>query len=127
MQTKLLTQALSVASRELSKHPEFDHKMHWTFIVQRNKIVEWATNRTHEPDKRYGYKPTAKLHSELLAYKRAVGLLTTDKFEVINIRLNRQGKPKISMPCETCYRWLRSTGCTKIYFTTEIGWSYVMA
>lgn len=123
MNRKLLKKAMQLAIREHSKHPEWHYYMHWTMVVQDDRMVEWATNKGGTPPSWSNYHPMSKLHSEFLAYKRAKGLLGRGDFEIINIRLNRQLKPRISAPCPTCAGWLQLVGCTKCWFTTPSGWA----
>lgn len=123
MTNKLLAEAHRQSQQQLAKHPEFHHYMHWSFVVQNNQIVESGVNRTGIPDPQWGYKPNSKIHSELSAYKKARLLLNRGPFDLINIRLTRQGEWKLSMPCETCAGWLESSGCRKVWFTTPSGWA----
>ena len=123
MRKQLLNQSVRVALASISKHPEHQHYMHWSFIVQDNQIIEWGMNRTGIPDRQWGYKPNSKIHSELSAYKKARLLLNRGPFALINIRLNRQGEWKLSSPCPTCANWLATVGCVKVYFTTPVVWA----
>lgn len=122
MTKQLLNDSLRRAQQSLQKHPQFDHYLHWSFIVQSNQIVEWGMNREAEPPKHWGYRPNSKLHSEYCAYKKARGLLSNGPFQLINIRLNRQGEMKLSRPCRTCQQWLTALGCNKLVWTTPQGW-----
>lgn len=98
--------------------------MHYAFIIQGNKLVEWAPNRTHDPDKYLGYPDYAKLHAETLAYKRAKGLLKKNQpFEVVNIRLGKSGELRNSMPCPCCARWMRALGCRQLLFSVDAGFA----
>lgn len=100
---------------------------HYTFVYQGTKLVGFGINKHAEPDKRLGYPEHASLHSELVAYKRARGLLKGGGFDIVNIRLSKSGNVGIAAPCASCAKWLKAVGCKRIYFTTEIGWGYVMA
>ena len=123
MTKTLLNEALRRAEQSLDKHPQFDHYLHWSFIVQHNTIIEWGMNREAEPPPQWGYRKNSKLHSEYVAYKKARGVLASGPFELINVRLNRQGQPKLSQPCRTCRQWLDALGCQRIVFTTNDGWA----
>lgn len=81
-----------------------------------------------EPPKKFGYHARyndkafrPKLHAELDAlrnYKRGLHNLT-----VVNIRLNREGQTRLSIPCQPCRNLLINVlEVDKIYFTTEEGW-----
>lgn len=126
MKKSLLDIALNKSKKTLESHPEYENFPHWTFLVQDNQIVSSGLNRKHEPDVYYGYHDCKdktfipKLHSEPNAIKRCVRVL--NDFYAINIRLNRQGQMKMSMPCKTCRRILFTLGCKRVYFTTEFGW-----
>lgn len=125
MKKHLIKHALTIAKNKLSLHPQFDCYPHYTFIIQDNKIVEWATNTCHEPPLHYGYHSRLdyrpKFHAELFAYKKARGLLAKKSFEILNIRLNKQGELKMSKPCESCHEFLTAMGCKRFYYSSEIG------
>jgi hypothetical protein len=132
MNKRILTEALRMAIRHLPNHPAVNETwMHWSFIVVDNKIVEWGTNLRGQPPIHYAYNKKivdvdahCKLHSEIVAYRRAKKLLGRDlgSFEVINVRLNKQGHTKISAPCCCCAPLLKELGCTRFYYTTDAGW-----
>jgi tRNA(Arg) A34 adenosine deaminase TadA len=125
---KLITIAKNIAIKNIYKHPLFNQqgrKLHFSFIVADGTIIEWGCNMAHVPPVHMGYSKRInnnepKLHSELVAYKKAKGLLYTD-FEIINIRFNRAGKLRISMPCSVCYSILKELGCKTFYFSNADG------
>lgn len=127
MKKSIFNSAVKIAKSKLHKHPEAHCYAHYSFIVQNNKIVEWATNCAHIPPKHYGYHRNndmtfiPKFHSEVFSYKKAKGLLEDDCFEIINIRLTRNGEVKLSKPCNCCLKLLRSLGCKKFYYSSEYG------
>lgn len=125
MKKSIFQEALKIARSKLKNHPQFDCYPHYTFVIQDNKILEWATNACHEPPIHFGYHANLdyrpKLHAELFAYKRAKGLLHRDEFDIINIRLNKQGDTKMSKPCKSCYQFLSAVGCSKFYYSSDIG------
>ena len=91
-------------------------------MVEDNKLIEWGMNdRNGRVAKYFGYSPHSGIHSEINAYRRARGLISGEHFDIVNIRLNKEGKMKMSAPCSICYNWLKSVGCQKIYFSTEMG------
>lgn len=101
-------------------HPEWGNFHHFSFIVQDNKILGWATNKTGEASKVLGFGDKNKIHSEPSAYAKAKGLLNSTKsFECVNIRLTRLDRLKISKPCDCCFRFLKIMGCSFVYFSTE--------
>jgi len=119
----MIKEALRIALRELPNHIE--SRRHWSFIIQKGQIVEWAKNRLGEPTGMYfaGYQPGRHgLHSEVVAFQKARGLLDTRKeWGVINIRLDYSGKTVISTPCTICYAFLKACGCTKFIYTDITG------
>lgn len=126
-----LTEALRIAKRHLPNHPSQGKSwMHWAFVVVNGKIVEWGTNMRGTVPTHYGYEvkddvdSPALLHAEVVAFRRASKLLgkRLKQFDIINIRLNRRGEPRMAAPCECCYPFLKELGCHKFYFTTEAGW-----
>jgi hypothetical protein len=124
MKSRLLTQALQTAQESRANHPEWGSFMHWTFVIQQNQLVASGVNRTGNAPPEYGYDPiNDKLHSELVAYKKARGLLIPSPWSIINVRLNKDGSPKISAPCRICANWLPLVGCSKVWFTTPSGWA----
>ena len=130
MKKTILRDALRIARDKLAGHPQYKFFCHYAFIVQDNKIVEWATNTELEPPKHLGYHTrlsqadTAhpKAHAEFNAYKKAKGILDHSKpFECINIRLNKVGEMKMSAPCCCCQTFLDELGCSTVYFSTDNG------
>jgi hypothetical protein len=105
-------------------HPEWGCYHHFSFIIQENKIVEWATNTRANSLTYFGYSPHCKIHSETQAYKRAKGILKKNRsFDIINIRLNKFNKIKMSKPCGCCTNFLKGLGVKRIWFTTEFGFA----
>jgi len=129
MKKSLIHTALSIAIQKLNLHPEIDKFIHYTFVVQDNKIIEWGRNNKGMPAIHYGYHDRIcdpnygpKTHSEIDAYKKAKGLLNkSKKFEIINVRLNRNGDLRESKPCQCCYNIMRDLGCNKFYYSCDIG------
>jgi tRNA(Arg) A34 adenosine deaminase TadA len=122
----LLEEAYRIAIKNLENHPEYEHYAHFSFVVRGNQIIEWATNNAHTPPKHFGYgarikgaKP--KTHSEIMAYKRARRLIGRSNFELINIRLNRSRQMRMSKPCVCCHDIMTALGCTKFYYSSEVG------
>lgn len=122
----ILRECLRIA-REKNKFNLEQSFLHHTFIIQHNKIIEYAVNRTHVPPVHFGYArkisgALPKLHAEVSAYRRAKALIK-GAFVCVNIRLNRAGKLKLSAPCECCARLLAAFGCRHVWFTTDAGWA----
>lgn len=127
MKKSLFHQALYLARSKLPTHPELKCFPHYTFVVQGNAIVAWATNVKLEPPRHYGYHRNdnvtfqPKYHSEIWAYKRARGLLTSEHWEIINIRLSRAGELRLSRPCKPCHELMAALGCRRYFYSSEVG------
>lgn len=129
MKKSLLTLAMGIAQKHNPKHPEIGRFQHFSFVIQDNKILEWATNTKKEPPRHQGYHSRLidadyppKTHAEINAYRKAKGLMDSKKtFEMINIRLNRQGIARISKPCSCCWDMMFALGCSCFYYSSEIG------
>ena len=114
-------------------HPEWGNFMHYSFIIQSNKIIEMGMNRSvsgnyHKTIMCMGYHDKSKLHAELDAYFKAKGHPDFDfskKFECVNIRLNKFSEIKNSTPCDVCARNLLLFGCGDIYFTDDFSFHKV--
>ena len=124
MTSKILNECLQFAQQHFHKHPQYEHYIHYTFIIQNNQLVEWGTNLDGNPPLHFGYNKKSgapKLHSEFVAYKKGRGLLNNDPFDLVNIRVNRRGEVKISAPCFVCQEWLKSVHCSTVWFTIDGG------
>ena len=103
------------------------HFRHFSFIIQRNKIVEWGKSLAQaNPLTMFGYSTRSGVHSETNAYTKAKGIL--DKyipFNVVNIRLTKSGDLRLSKPCACCYSFLENFGCTSVWFSTEVGFAKI--
>lgn len=126
MKKALLELATQIAQKNLVNHPEYKHYAHFAFIIKDNQIVDWATNNSSPPPKHFGYEKRiqgaqAKTHAELAAWKKARRIIGSGSFQIINIRLNRSRELRMSMPCVCCNEIMREMGCTKFYYSSEIG------
>lgn len=130
MKKSILKYALKIAQDKLPFHPQLDHFPHYTFIIQNNKIVDWATNLSQDPPIHYGYNSKEngdpfyrpKIHSEIAGYKKARGILKKNiAFEILNIRLNKKGELRLSKPCICCFEIMKQLGCQKFYYSSDIG------
>jgi hypothetical protein len=127
MKKSLFNEVVSIARSKMHLHPEFDHFLHFTFIIQDNKVIEWGMNHAGMPRKHYGYHKdditfVPKTHAEVDSYKKARGLLDKSKsFLAINIRLNRFGELRMSKPCKCCYNLLKNLGCKRFYYSSNVG------
>lgn len=129
MKKSLLRDAMGLAQSKADRHTTNQTFAHWSFVVQSNKIIDWSTNHNGRPPPHlgYGHNKTGyfepKTHAEFAAWRKARGLLDDKPFEVINIRLNKRGEPRMSAPCECCSGFLKEMGCKKVFYTTNSGWS----
>jgi hypothetical protein len=127
MKRNILRECLRIAREKLPRHPQYSFYPHFSFIVQDNKLVEWATNTAGTPPVHLGYEArimdgSAKTHAEFNAWRRARGIIVADKpFECVNIRLNKRGEMRMSAPCSCCHSFLCELGCTSCYFTNDDG------
>lgn len=129
LKKSLFHDVLFIARKKIINHREFKHFLHFSFIIQENKVIEWGTNNKRVPEKHNGYhrriqdiKYNPKTHSEVDAWKKARGILNKRKnFQIINVRLNRLGELRNSRPCNCCYEILKALGCNSFYFSTILG------
>ena len=129
MKKSIINLALKTAREKLHLHPQLEYFPHYTFIIQKNRVVDWATNLSDNPPIHYGYqhrildpfyKP--KLHSEIAAFKKAKGILIKNEpFEIVNIRLNKNKELRLSKPCICCFRIMQELGCSKFYYSCNFG------
>ena len=132
MRKRILSQCLKISLDTIDKHSQ-KRFLHWSFIIQYNKIIEWATNMTGTPPVHFGYHSRIKneqcgpkIHAELAAWKKAKGLIKGGPFECINIRLNKNRAMRNSQPCSCCFGFLSDIGCTGFWFTTNDGWCKIV-
>jgi len=128
MNKRLLKRCLRIARRNNTpkKHPEWGSYHHFSFLIQGNTIIGWATNRggSGVALTQFGYRKTSKRHSETEVYRKVKGIMDhTKSFIVINIRLNRQDELRMSCPCDNCYNFLSYVGCKTIWFSTPTGFN----
>lgn len=129
MKRSIFQQCLKIAQDHNTPelHPEWGCYHHFSFIIQNNQIIEWATNTRAEPQTYLGYSIYSKIHSEPRAYRRAKGLLNKGQdFDIINIRLSKKNQLRLSRPCPCCFNFLKGLGVKRIWFTTEFGFARIM-
>jgi tRNA(Arg) A34 adenosine deaminase TadA len=128
MKKTLLTEAVNMARKKLSNHPQGGWP-HFSFIVQNNKIIGYGINQDGEPLIHWGYKQNKldpsynpKIHSEIHSYRKNKSLINKESpFEIINIRLNASGELRNSKPCKCCFNLLTELGCKKFYYSSDCG------
>jgi hypothetical protein len=119
---------MKTAEDYIQNHPQYEHYLHYSFLVVNNQIITWGTNLDGSPPIHFGYNKRSavpKLHSEYVVYCRGRKMVNLDKFELVNIRLNRSGTVKMAAPCEVCQGWLFGVGCSAVYFTTSNRWGKI--
>jgi len=131
MKNSIFEIALKLAKEKIETHPEYENYIHYSFIIQNNKILGYGMNMKGEPPIYFGYHKRLngglpKLHSEFVAYKKIKGLLNNKSFEILNIRLTRRGVLKNSAPCYCCLNFLKLTKCTNIYYSKEYGYEKIL-
>lgn len=96
---------------------------HFSFIIVRNKIVEYGVNRHRNLGemKSLGYKDFSNEHSEFAAWRKAKGLVMDNDFEIVNTRINRDLQLMHSKPCPCCQNFLSNLNCKGIYYSNEVG------
>ncbi len=128
MKKSILREALKRCSQEIDTHPQRDYFAHWTFLVRDNRVISVGINRDKEPPKYFGYhKPELveigfkpKWHSELDAVSRCKQAIYG--CEAINVRMNKHGQLRLSLPCKACRHLLAIVNCRKVWFTTDYDW-----
>jgi len=124
MRKKILKQCLRISheKNQPDSHPEYGNYHHFSFIIQNNKIIEYGFNRPGQPLN--GYPEFGKIHSENDAYRKARGILCSQKpFDIVNIRLSKSGILRMAKPCACCNNFLSVVGCRNIYFSTDNGFA----
>jgi len=119
MKTSLVREALRISREKLPYHSWFKYrKCHFSFVVQNNKILGWGMNKPGKAP--IQYKEYSAVHSEIDVLKKTRGVINFNRsFEIINIRLNRQGELRLSAPCQTCGKTIKALGCKNVYFSTD--------
>jgi len=124
MKKIILKECVKLAKIKFDKHPSDDTPYkHFSFIIVNNKIISIGYNQkekiyTRKDFKKFGYR--AGVHSENDAFEKALNKISNKKFEMVNIRLSRNGqKLKLSRPCNCCMNFLKLFGCSKIFYSTS--------
>ena len=96
---------------------------HFSFIVVRNKIIEYGINRHRNIGEmqKLGYRNFSNEHSEFAAWRKARGLVQDSSFEIVNTRINRELGLLNSHPCHCCVNFLKDLNCKSVYYSNEIG------
>jgi deoxycytidylate deaminase len=95
---------------------------HFSFILRKNNIISVGWNKpfkTHPQANKFGYRFNS-IHSELdsiLKFDKPVNQLRNHI--MVNIRLDKQGRIRMSRPCETCQRVLSSFLVGEVWYSTN--------
>ncbi len=119
MKKSILTEALRIAREKLINHPE--NKKHYSFVVWDGKLLDWATNKNRGRGKRnlvLGYREDSKSHREFEVINRCRGYSLKDS-AIINIRLSKQGKTRLSKPCQSCAKLLEKNKIVEVYYSVD--------
>ena len=118
--TKLLEIALALMP-EKRKHEYF----HVAFILNKRKIISigWNdTKKSHTHMLRYPYRFGSMIHAEFSAlYRIRRHNIKWNKLTIVVMRLDRDGKLKMSKPCCGCEKMIISHGIKSICFSTDDG------
>lgn len=124
MKKSLQKQILDICFKKLQRHPELNNFPHYSFIVKNGKVISWATNSKVEPPRHFGYHRDwdktyrPKYHAELAAYRKNP---IRSPFQIINVRMNKQGLLRMSKPCRACTKLMTALGCVKFYYSFQEG------
>jgi len=125
MKRKLINFCVKQAENMFPNHLNWQHHaqanfFHFSFLVQNNTILSIGMNHLGKVPP--GYPQHSMTHSEAHAIDKGRHRLNLDiSFEMLNLRLTKTGKLKISKPCNSCYSFLNSLGCKRVYFSTDAG------
>jgi tRNA(Arg) A34 adenosine deaminase TadA len=105
---------------------------HFSFIVERNKIVSFGWNsslKTHPLAAKFGHK-FSSIHSELHAIKNfPYSPKELVHYDFINIRINRNHTYCLSKPCIHCMQLLIAFNIPKVIYSinnTQFGELYLV-
>lgn len=96
-------------------------KKHTSFVLHKRRIIAVGFNhfKTHPKAKELGYM-FDDMHSELDAFRKIPKQFLDKKLILVNVRYNKDGKMRMSKPCDTCESWCKEI-FHRIYYTTNEG------
>lgn len=99
-------------------------KKHFSFIVERNKIISYGWNngyRTCPISARYGHRFSG-IHSELAAIRNfPYPPVFLSQYRIVNLRVLSAGTLGLSKPCVYCQKMLFDFGISDIWYSTNTG------
>lgn len=122
MKKSIIRECVRIAQAKYSMHPRKGNGfIHFSFVIEKNKLLEMGTNRQIKMPKHYGYNEYSPRHAEIDAWRKARGIVKGDGWELVNIRVNNLGELRNSRPCAHCYNMLKAFGCKVAWFSTDDG------
>jgi hypothetical protein len=127
MKQRIVQECITDAVSFLSKHSQYTIRgsfIHYTFVSIDGEVVGFGTNRSPPNNfpKLSSYPYGSMIHSEVDAYfKFAFEIRKSNRFEVLNLRLSRDGQLRNSKPCKCCNHFLKAVGATDVYYSTDAG------
>lgn len=118
---KILEKAQRIAFENLDAPT--GRQRHFSFITNGNTIIAWGcnnTSRTHPVAARYSDYPY--IHSELAAILAApVRPVELREYDLINLRVMRDGSLGMAKPCRYCRRLLQDFQFKSVFYSNNEG------
>lgn len=108
-----------------------NYTLHCTLALKGGNILDYGFNDFSQycPEHKFGkykalkspdtYDYRANLHSEIDLLKKIIFRSDWHKITLLNIRLDRNGKIVLAMPCSNCLRVLYRYNFKAIYYTID--------
>ena len=96
---------------------------HVAFIMKRNAIyaIGWNKTKTHPRMRLSGYNfLSTQLHAELDAIIK-FGKDDCRKYDLVVVRINKEGQLKYSRPCAGCSEMIKQVGFRAVWYSTPEG------
>ena len=122
MNTRLYNKLLEMSFEKLTLIR--GQSKHFTFLLNKNRIIHMGWNdydQSHPILLTLGYGEK-RIHSEVAAimpFRKNLNALKG--FDLCNIRVNRFGEIRMSMPCTNCWSWVKMVGFKNVYYTDPFG------
>ncbi len=104
------------------KHKNTSTFKHFTFLVNKTKVVSIGFNNILKPSRLLTYRLGGR-HSEADSLEN-LDYSLIPSLTVVNIRLNPQGVLRNSYPCDVCLNFLLKMGFKRLYFSNDFGFGY---
>lgn len=107
------------------------HSRHVSFLLYRNRIASIGINnpfKTHPRNRKYNFRGRndedishfVGIHSELSAVIK-LGEEDLSKYDLVNVRINKNGNVSLSKPCNGCTDMINQLGIRKVLYTNDAG------